>query len=73
METGVIDRIEAVEDSPFDSRPIRSLRPGRPHEAGELSRDGRREFRAERVDMDEVLASITATVTHRAVELGARI
>src|SRR6185503_14729110 len=38
-----------------------------------LSREGRREFRPERVDMDEVLASITATVTHRAVELGARI
>jgi signal transduction histidine kinase len=38
-----------------------------------LSREGRREFRPERVDMDEVLGSITATVTHRAVELGARI
>jgi len=38
-----------------------------------LSREGRREFRPERVDMDELLASITATVTHRAVELGARI
>jgi signal transduction histidine kinase len=38
-----------------------------------LSREGRREFRPERVDMDELLSSITATVTHRAVELGARI
>src|SRR6185312_6156545 len=38
-----------------------------------FSREGRREFRPERVDMDELLSSITATVTHRAVELGARI
>lgn len=38
-----------------------------------LSREGRREFRPERVDMDELLSSITATVTHRAVELDARI
>jgi len=38
-----------------------------------LSREGRREFRPERIDMDELLTSITATVTHRAVELGARI
>src|SRR5215208_5295816 len=29
-----------LEDSPFDSRPIRSLGQGRPHEAGELAGDG---------------------------------
>ena len=38
-----------------------------------LSREGRREFQPEQVDMDGLLRGIAETVTHRAVELGARI
>jgi len=38
-----------------------------------LSREGRREFQPEQVDMNALLESIAGTVTHRAVELGARI
>jgi len=38
-----------------------------------LSREGRREFRPEPVEMNELLAAIVGTVTHRAAELGARI
>jgi len=38
-----------------------------------LSREGRRQFQPERVDMDRLLRAIGETVTHRAVELGARI
>jgi signal transduction histidine kinase len=38
-----------------------------------LSREGRREFQPERVDMNALLEAITATVAHRAAELGATI
>ena len=38
-----------------------------------LSREGRRQFQPENVDMDGLLNGIAETVTHRAVELGARI
>ena len=38
-----------------------------------LSREGRRQFEPERVDMDALLESIRETVTHRAAELGASI
>jgi len=38
-----------------------------------LSREGRRQFQPEQVDMDGLLRAIAETVTHRAVELGATI
>ncbi len=38
-----------------------------------LSREGRRQFQPEAVDMTSLVRSIAETVTHRAVELGARI
>ncbi|HEV2627775.1 MAG TPA: CHASE3 domain-containing protein [Pseudolabrys sp.] len=38
-----------------------------------LSREGRRQFEPQQVDMDGLLRGIVETVTHRAVELGARI
>ena len=38
-----------------------------------LSREGRRQFQPERVDMNALLQGITETVSHRAAELGARI
>jgi signal transduction histidine kinase len=38
-----------------------------------LSREGRRQFQPETVDMDGLLRAIAETVTHRAVELGASI
>lgn len=38
-----------------------------------LSREGRREFQPEAVDMDALLAGIAGTVAHRAAELGATI
>jgi hypothetical protein len=38
-----------------------------------LSREGRREFQPEKVDMEALLRGIAETVTHRAVELGAQI
>jgi signal transduction histidine kinase len=38
-----------------------------------LSREGRRQFQPERVDMNALLQGISETVTHRAAELGASI
>lgn len=38
-----------------------------------LSREGRRQFQPERIDMNALLRGISETVTHRAAELGARI
>ena len=38
-----------------------------------LSREGRRQFQPEKVDMNTLLRSIAENVTHRAVELGATI
>jgi signal transduction histidine kinase len=38
-----------------------------------LSREGRRDFQPERIDMNALIEGIAATMTHRAVELGATI
>ena len=38
-----------------------------------LSREGRRQFQPEEIDMDGLLRAIAETVTHRAAELGAHI
>ena len=38
-----------------------------------LSREGRRDFKPEEIDMNDLLASVTQNVAHRAAEMGAAI